>query len=72
MAKRDSIAMTCPICLGVDDPESAIRVAIQRVIPPDSVEIALCRRCAHAIAKAVIAEDEAPPPEAVSDETGSA
>ena len=58
MAKRESIGLTCPLCLATDDPEGMVKAKIERRVPPDAVEISLCRRCAHAITRAVIALDE--------------
>jgi len=72
VAKRDSGGLTCPLCLGVDDPEGMVKVPIERRVPPDSVEISLCRRCAHAITRAVAASDDPETVLGVSDAANSA
>jgi len=67
MAKRDPIVTTCPICLGVDEIESMLKVPIQRANPPDTRIVLFCVRCVRSIVKAAAELDEAPRLEGVSD-----
>src|SRR5260370_444159 len=65
---EDDIRQSCPICLGAQDPADMVGVLIERVFPQGIVPVALCRKCAYAIAEAVNATGEAAPEE-VKDDT---
>lgn len=65
MPKREPTSLACPLCLVLDEPGSMIDVAIERANPPDSVYIALCRRCAYAIVHAVAISDQPDPTQAL-------
>jgi hypothetical protein len=54
-------AMTCLLCLNLDELPSMIMVEIGHDAIQLRREIVLCRRCAHEIARAVERDGEAPP-----------
>ncbi len=64
----DDIRVSCPICLGAQDPADMVGALIERVFPAGIVTVELCRKCAYAIAGAVKATGEAAPEE-VKDDT---
>lgn len=64
---KDDIRLTCPICLGAQDPEDMVTATVERAFPPGPTKVQICRRCATAIAKAVKDTGDLPPSE-VTDE----
>jgi hypothetical protein len=51
MPKNGMAGLTCPLCLGVDDPDGMLSVVIERQVPKVSAQISICLRCVDAIAK---------------------
>lgn len=51
MPKNGIGGLTCPLCLGVDDPSGMLSVVIERQVPRAQAEVSICLRCVDAIAK---------------------
>ena len=51
MPKNGIAGLTCPLCLGVDDPSGMLSVVIERQVPRAQAEVSICLRCVDAIAK---------------------
>ncbi|SRR5216684_1398576 len=66
MAK--SIAMSCPLCLSVEDPGDMLPVTMAHSTPPQSRPLYLCRRCVLEIMKCAMASEIIDPREVFGDD----
>ncbi len=58
-------AVSCAFCYDVDEPASMIEVAIDSPALKHVIKHTICRFCGYAIARAVRATGELPPPREV-------
>ena len=49
MPDLETVATTCPLCLGPDEVSSMVTVEIDRVVPRGRVAIMICRSCVGAV-----------------------
>src|ERR1700720_3357166 len=69
MAK--SVAMSCPLCLSVNDPVDMLAVTMAHSSPPQSAPLHLCRRCTIEIMKSAMASELIDPGEVFPDAPAS-
>jgi hypothetical protein len=67
----ETIATTCPLCLGVDDPSSMIAARLEISYPQNTAEVLICRKCCFAINRALVEAGEAAPIQGVDDASSS-
>jgi hypothetical protein len=67
-----SIAMSCPLCLSVNDPVDMLAVTMLHSTPPQSAPLYLCRLCVLEVMKAGIQSDLIDPSEVFPDAAAGA
>jgi len=62
-----SVAMSCPLCLSVNDPADMLAVTMPHSSPPQTAPLHLCKRCTLEIMMAAVASELIDPREVFGD-----